>query len=247
MKTQELIHRGDLRLNNVNADDFKDIEEIDGDLIIKQGCNVELKKLTEVSGYIYVRQNATLTAPALTISGSIYVAGNNATLTAPELTKSGYIYVGQTATLNIPQTKGLNYKSVDNTFFVIISEKILKGIKILSGYVIKSITDGKADKVDYFVAEKDGFYAHGETIKKAISDLQFKIASEKLKKEPINADTLVTIQHYRLITGACEAGVKDWMERNSIDVDSIRADELLPILQKTNAYGLGRFKSLLSF
>lgn len=77
--------------------------------------------------------------------------------------------------------------------------------------------------------------------------MKFKIISEKLKNEPINKDTIIDIKYYRLITGACEFGVKQWIESNNISKESYRADELLPILEKTNAYGVDKFKSLITF
>lgn len=86
-----------------------------------------------------------------------------------------------------------------------------------------------------------------KTVKKAVSDLQFKIVSEKLKKEPIKKDTIITMQHYRLITGACELGCKEWMKQNGITKERIKAVELLPILEKTNAWGLDSFKKLVTF
>ena len=86
------------------------------------------------------------------------------------------------------------------------------------------------------------------TWKKAIADLQFKIVAEKLKKKPIKADTLVTVNHYRLLTGACEFGVKQWMEQNKLTGhEEMRADKLLPILEKTGEYGFDKFKQLVSF
>ena len=104
------------------------------------------------------------------------------------------------------------------------------------------------EKQDCYVAEKDGFTAHGETVKKAIADLQFKIVAEKLKNEPIKADTMITVNHYRLVTGACELGVKAWMQQNGLTgTEEMRADALLPILKKTNAYGLERFTQLIDF
>ncbi|CDS93432.1 hypothetical protein BN1088_1431503 [Sphingobacterium sp. PM2-P1-29] len=155
--------------------------------------------------------------------------------------------MSENAKLNIRQTQGLEYKSVDNTLFVINKEGSSKGIKIYTGYVIQSIHKDKAVIKDCYVAEKDNFYAHGETVKKAIGDLNFKIVSEKLKNEPIEADTIITVNHYRLVTGACELGTKAWMEQNNIQVDSIRADELLLLLRKTHAYGLERFERLVNF
>ena len=131
--------------------------------------------------------------------------------------------------------------------FVIESTKTSKGIKINRGYILRKLDNGKLVKEKCYVSEKGGFYAHGETVKKSISDLQFKIVSEKLKNEPINADTMISINHYRLITGACELGVKSWQKSNNMIKDSYRADELLPILEKTNAYGQDKFKELINF
>lgn len=134
----------------------------------------------------------------------------------PLLAQSGYIDVSEGASLTCKLTKNLNYKSIDNTFFVIEAEKTSKGIKILSGYVLRSIEKGKLVKDVCFVAEKDNYYAHGATVKKAIGDLQFKIVAEKLKKEPINKDTKFTVKYYRLVTGACDSGVRNWMQQHKI-------------------------------
>ena len=105
--------------------------------------------------------------------------------------------------------------------------------------------------------EKLGFYAHGETPKKAIQDLQFKMVAAKLKNEPINKDTLLTVKYYRTLTGACDLGCRQWMQRNNIpfkiegkdtvEVKPIKAKDLLPILKKTNAYGFSKFQSLITF
>ncbi len=96
------------------------------------------------------------------------------------------------------------------------------------------VTDGK-------------FWSHGETLKKAHEDLHFKTIAEKLKNDPIQKDTVITIQYYRILTGACEQGVKSWMQQNDVAKEEITADELLPLLVKTNAYGLSKFKELITF
>ena len=97
-----------------------------------------------------------------------------------------------------------------------------------------------------YIVTKDGYSAHGKTLKQANEDVNFKIESEKLKNEPILKDTIVTVKHYRLITGACEVGVKSWMQENNIK-EGLTAKELLPILERTNAYGVVKFKSLISW
>ncbi len=145
---------------------------------------------------------------------------------------------------------------------MIENEKTSKGIRIYSGYNFVSMNKKKIEKDVCFVAEKEGFMAHGETIRKAVSDLQFKIVAEKLKKEPINKDTKFTVKYYRLLTGACDFGVRSWMTANGVPFDVVNrgnrseetverkpmtAKELLPLLEKSNAYGLDKIKQLITF
>jgi hypothetical protein len=138
-------------------------------------------------------------------------------------------------------------KNVDEFCFVIESEKTSKGIKIYSGYNFISMSENVINKQVSFVSEKDGFTAHGETIKKSISDLHFKIVSDTLKKEPIKKETIIDVKYYRLITGACDFGVKNWMKENGMTKESYKAVDLFPILKKTNAYGFEKFKQLITF
>lgn len=87
--------------------------------------------------------------------------------------------------------------------------------------------------------------------------MEFKFISEKLKKEPITENTEFTVKYYRLLTGACDSGCRNWMLNNNIpfkvvgddtvELKPIKAKELLPILEKSNAYGVERFKSLVTF
>ena len=130
---------------------------------------------------------------------------------------------------------------------------------------ILSRVDSVTNKKDYtiytipfgYIAQKGKFTAHGKTVKKAIVDLEFKIVAEKLKNEPIDKDTELTVKYYRLLTGACDQGIRQWMQQNEIpfkivdketvETKPIKAVDLLPILEKTNAYGLDKVKSLINF
>jgi hypothetical protein len=111
-----------------------------------------------------------------------------------------------------------------------------------------------------FIAQKGKYTAHGKTVKQAIQDLKFKITSEQLKKEPIYMDTKITVAHYRAITGACNQGIKSWLTSNKIAFTvknegqsneiitakkSMTVAQALPILEKTNAYGVSRLKELI--
>ena len=152
--------------------------------------------------------------------------------------RSGSKYIGSNVDTNIFWDNG--HALIDDIFCKIISERNIDNNKILHAKYI-----GRDET--FYIAKQDNFYAHGKDLHKAIEDLKFKIISEKLKNEPINKDTIIDIKYYRLITGACEFGVKQWIESNNISKESYRADELLPILEKTNAYGVDKFKSLITF
>ena len=156
----------------------------------------------------------------------------------------------------------MQVKDVDGYCFVINAQKTSKGIKIYKGYNFLIIKEGNIDKHECYVAEKENFYAHGGTVKKAIGDLQFKIVADKLRNSPITPETEITVNHYRTVTGACDFGVRDFLTRNNIpfkvenpntssertvEEKPMKAKDLLPILEKTNAYGLSRFKQLYQF
>ena len=145
----------------------------------------------------------------------------------------------------------------DGITFLSESERTSKGIRIYKGLTEIHIENKKVVGKTTYLVEKEGFSSHGTTLKKAIGDLLFKIVSEKLKNEPINEDTEITVKHYRLITGACDFGCRDFMERNGIPYEvvddntvekkPILAKELLPMLEKLDSYGLQRFKELATF
>ncbi|NEM96189.1 DUF4097 family beta strand repeat-containing protein [Pontibacter burrus] len=233
------------------------LTEVSGSIYVSENATLTAPALTEVSGSIDVRQNATLTAPALTKSGSIDVR-QNATLTAPALTKSGSIDVSENATLTAPALKCKSNTATfgrkkhkilhnDGLCFYAESTRTSKGIKVYAGYTQLTISDGVVAGEKGYLVEKEGYSAHATSLKKAIADLNFKIVAEKLAKEPIYPDTVVSMQHYRLVTGACEYGCQQWMAQNNITVDAMPAKELLPLLEKTHAYGLDRFKQLIAF
>jgi hypothetical protein len=108
-----------------------------------------------------------------------------------------------------------------------------------------------------YIVQKGEYAAHAKTPKKGIEDVKFKIFVETLKNENIQKDTLITVKLYRLLTGACDNGVQQWLKTNNIPfkvVDNetieekpITAEELLPLLEETKAYGLNKIKSLINW
>ena len=131
-------------------------------------------------------------------------------------------------------------------------DRILAKIVHTRGNVKKIIIAGQSE-ISYLVSDGE-HHAHGKTLKQAQDDLRFKKIAEKLKTEPIKADTIITVMYYRTVTGSCETGVKQWIDatfdeaqKSDILKNGIRADKLLPILKAKRAYGFERFQSLVEF
>jgi hypothetical protein len=236
------------------------------------GGYLDLRSLTSmpegvtltVGGYLYLRSLTSMPeGVTLTVGGYLDLSSLTSMPEGVTLTVGGYLdlrsgrkHIGNTVPeipkpiIDLSWMNG-KYKKIDGIFCEIVSAHTV-------GNSIVLLNAKKLNKNEYFfIAQKDGYSAHGKTSESAIEDLTFKIASEKIKKEPINADTLITVRLYRIITGACDLGVREFMRSNEIpfkveddktvEVDPIKASELLPILRKKGAYGLERFEKLITF
>jgi hypothetical protein len=179
-------------------------------------------KLTSVGGSIEASGADTKCAfPKLTsVGGSIYANGdfknveiNNPTRTRTMLLESFAIY---------------GYSFADNVLAKIVSVK---------GRVSRVILAGKT-KVTYLVTD-GAAWSHGETLKKAREGLMYKINSRDTSEfKNWKLDTKVTlsqaIKSYRSITGACEQGVRNWMENRKIP-ESMTISQAIEITR--GAYG----------
>ena len=106
---------------------------------------------------------------------------------------------------------------------------------------------GKRD-VCFLVTDGNGLYAHGNTIKEAKADLMYKISSDKSKEnyKNLTIDSILSLENaikcYRVITGACYFGVKDFVEKNNLHkTKEISIKEIIKLTD--NAYGNKVFKS----
>ena len=109
-------------------------------------------------------------------------------------------------------------------------------------YEVRDIGSGKTY---YLVTNGESLHAHGETLEQAKADLRFKRLAEKFKSEPIKPSQIITVDMFRIITGACQTGCEQWMRQNGVKVTKMRADKLLGLLQKTNVYGAQKFAGLM--
>ena len=200
-------------------------EQLNGERI---DANLDLSRLTTIP------EGVTLTAGGFLDLISLTTIPEGVTLTA-----GGYLYLSS-GTLPATTTRPW-FESPCKKYLIAdgkASEIINKGKNI---YTIKHLGTNE----NSYVAVSPKLCAHGKTIKEAKDDLRYKQAQHRMQNEPITNDTVITVDRYRAITGACREGVRNWMANNGIS-DGVKAADLLPILRKTNAYGLSNFEKLLA-
>ena len=167
----------------------------------------------------------------LTVGGGLYLRGTGITSLPDNLTVGGGLYLCGTGIKDTSKVKNKLsqdarqriknitnqvlrwefgnriYIKVDGIFSQLISQRG-------NVSVIRQI--GK-DRKEYLVTDGLGRWAHGDTIADARKDLIYKISNrDKSAYENLTLDSELTfeecIECYRVITGACAAGTRDYVE-----------------------------------
>ena len=190
----------------------------------------------EVGGgfYCYNNQLTTLDGAPKEVGGGFYCSNNQLTTLdgAPKEVGGGfYCYDNQLTTKeNTPKTQANNRQEILKS---ISKTKLKRGYLLADGILQKVINTKKKDKIviyktkkigskkiAYVVREKDVF-SHGNTLKEAMTDLIFKLSSkDKTKYKKWTLKTVATkedmIIAYRIITGACQFGVSEFLKGKKI-------------------------------
>ena len=130
------------------------------------------------------------------------------------------------------------YVFADGIHAKLVSRKTINDIEVFT--VRKSILDDN----DSFVVKRGDKFSHGETVEKAIQDLRYKISDRDTSKfKDWNKNTVIPIEDaieaYRVITGACEFGVKDFVEHQKEIPEKISIGEV--IARTKGVYGNQEF------
>ena len=136
-------------------------------------------------------------------------------------------------------------KPVDGYIMVLLSEKKTGELTIYKTQYLEDYMNGK--NTTQYVAEQNNITAHGETVKKAVADLEFKVmqtkdVSEHVKR--VKESGYITPTDYRLLTGACESGTNRWLNENGFTWDDKKP--IAEVIELTRgAYGHERLVELL--
>ena len=144
-------------------------------------------------------------------------------------------FIGSNTNTSLISWKKGKFILVDGEFTEVISKR---------GNVWK-VKHVNTTKEFYLVSNGNNKYAHGDSIKEAKEDLIYKISNrDKSDFNHLKLDTVLSfeesIECYRVITGACSNGVKNFIESNEIKRKSYIISDLIKITEKS--YGGDVFK-----
>ena len=213
-------------------------------------------KLTSVGGYVDASGADTKTAfPKLTsVGGSVYARGADTKTAFPKLTSVGGSVCARGDWSHVKTgAKGIEHEVTQRCRARLLSafaaagfsfsDGVLTRIVSQRGHVSRVVICGSTE-VSYLVTDGDA-YSHGKTLAEARDGLLFKIG----KRDPSEfkawtLDQVVTkrdaIRAYRTITGACEGGVRSWMEQHQTP-ETISVKGIIDLT--TGAYGAEAFKA----
>ena len=100
------------------------------------------------------------------------------------------------------------------------------------GNVMKVLTTSFEES--YIVSDGNGNYSHGSTIKEAKEDLIFKIGNvSKEDYKGMTVDSVLSFEDavrcYRVITGACQFGVKDFLQRKTVKKSKMSISKIIEL------------------
>ena len=165
-------------------------------------------------------------ASEYTLKDNRYIPiGGKADIVDGEILKAGSWYI-------VEDSKWVEVDFTDNVFSYVLSNKTgVRKVRTPEGAILFIVTDA------------NGNSAHGETIAKAREDLVYKIAAKFDGKLPESAAGKDWVGLYRAITGACGAGVKEFIKRNNIDLDkNFTCNEIAKLVE--GQFGEDKFKKV---
>ena len=143
-----------------------------------------------------------------------------------------------------------DFKLIDEETVIINSTKEFKDYTVYSVMNIKDYFNDVDKKFKIVSKEYNNktYYAHCEKIEKGIEDINFKIARQNSSLSDIannikEKNNTINWYDYRLITGACEFGTKDWLSRNNYTTDdTMNISEFYEKYKEEKPYGFDKFE-----
>ena len=193
-----LVVGGLLDLRGTAITSLPDNLVVGGSLDLQDTAITSLPNNLVVGGYLDLRETAITSLPDnLVVGGTLYLQETQITDTSNVNRNAPTLY----------EWNNKKYIKVDGIFSIVDN---------YHGNVYKVHQIGSTKQM-YVVGDGNGKWAHGNTIDEARKDLIYKISNrDKSAYENLKLDSILTfeeaIECYRVITGSCAVGTKDYVE-----------------------------------
>ncbi len=168
----------------------------------------------------------------LTVGGSLDLGGCTGLTTLPEgLAVGGTVY---DSPVPVPEVRKPELPLTWQDGRYILADGILSEVVSHRGNVYRTRRVRRTD-VEYLVTDEQGRWAHGATLQEARDGLVYKLGgrdTSDYKGLPLDHRFSFSeaVECYRVITGACAAGVRGFVESRGISRDtSVTIEELIEI------------------
>ena len=220
-KNGQFSYGGYLYLEDTQIQSLPDNLTVGGYLDLRGTQIQSLPDNLTVGGGLYLRDTQIQSLPDnLTVGGGLDLRGTQIQSLPDNLTVGGDLFLGgtqitDTSMVNRKFTVNMVDKLWSNSKFIkvdgIFAEKVNRHGNV---WEVKNIND---TKTFFIVTDGNGKYAHGNTIQEAKTDLIYKISNrDKSEYESLTLDSVLSfeeaIECFRVITGACSFGTKDFVE-----------------------------------
>ena len=201
-------------------------EKYEGSLVLSSLTSLPENFNVTVGGSLYLCSLKTLPENyKINLKGELYI---NA---AEVFTKVIYNKIGVDRIITF---EGTNYILVDGIFCEVIQNH--EGIK-----KCRKINSTK----EFYIVSSNGKHSHGETIEEARKDLIYKITNrDKSSYKGLKSDSKLSFEEavecYRVITGACFFGTKNFIETYKVPEKDYTIKEIIKLT--SNQYGGSTFK-----
>jgi len=229
--------------HNITESQFLGLETVGGNLYLRNLTSIPEGFNPTVGGSLYLR-NLTSIPEGFnpTVGGSLYLRNLTSIPEGFNPTVGGDLDLGngllclknELPAKYIFTWQNGKYIKVDGIFSEVISKKG-------SVWKVKQIGSSKHQ----FVVTDGENFSHGDAIKQAKESLIYKISDRDTSRyKNLTLESIITkadaIKMYRAITGACEAGTRDFVEKLNISKTEVTISEIIVLTE--NQYGSNEFR-----
>ena len=184
------------------------------------------------------------------VGGNLYLSGLTSIPEGFNPTVGGYLDLRSlTSTPNNWNINDYEHKNIPLISFQ--DGKYIKADGIFTEVISKKGNVYKVKKLNekeefFIVGDGNGKFAHGKTLKEAKEDLIFKISNRNKEEfKNLKLDSVLkfkdAVECYRVITGACSFGTKDFVKTNNIKEKDYSIKEIIKLTE--GKYGNEIFKN----